>query len=83
MRTEKPARKHRSLHSLRTWPMASMVCSEAPGISYWTIIMVESPEKKMSRRSSGIISVGIWMPTRLETHVALDTPGTCSISLRS
>ena len=45
--------------------------------------MVESPEKKMSRRSSGIISVGIWMPTRLETHVALDTPGTCSISLRS
>ena len=60
-----------------------MVCSEAPGMSYWTIIMVELPEKKVSRRSSGIISWGIWMPTREDTHTALLTPGTCSTSRRS
>ena len=29
--TEKPARKHFSLHRARTWSMASMVSSEAPG----------------------------------------------------
>ena len=31
MTTEKPARKHASLHRLRIWAMASIVSSEAPG----------------------------------------------------
>lgn len=30
-----------------------MVCSEAPGMSYWTIIMVELPEKKVSADPRG------------------------------
>ena len=58
VKTEKPARKQFLLHRFRTCWMAFMVASEAPGWSYWTIIMVASPEKKMSRRSWGIISVG-------------------------
>ena len=56
--------------------MASMVSSEAPGWSYWMIIMVASPEKNISRKLAGIMSVGIWMPTRLLIQMALDTPGT-------
>ena len=78
MNTENPARKHCLLQRERTVSMDFMVASEAPGWSYWTIIMVASPEKKMSRRSSGIISVGTWMPTMLDTQIALLTPGTCS-----
>ena len=60
-----------------------MVSSEAPGKSYWTIIMVALPEKNISRREGGIISVGIWIPTILDSHRALDTPGTSRISLSS
>ena len=40
------------------------------------IIMVASPEKNISRKLAGIMSVGIWMPTRLLIQMALDTPGT-------
>ena len=76
MTTEKPARKHFSLQTCRTCSMASMVSSEAPGWSYWMIIMVASPEKNISRKLAGIMSVGIWMPTRLLIQMALDTPGT-------
>ena len=76
MTTEKPARKHASLHRLRIWAMASIVSSEAPGWSYWMMIMVASPEKNRSRKAAGIMSAGICRPTRLLSHTALDTPGT-------
>ena len=42
--------------------------------------MVAWPEKNISRRSAGIISTGTWMPTRLLSHTALDTPGTSWMS---
>ena len=83
IKTEKPARKQFLLHRDRTCSMDFIVASEAPGCSYWTIIIVASPEKKMSRISSGSISSGIWMPTRLDSQMALLTPGTCSTSFCS
>ena len=83
IKTEKPARKQFLLHRDRTCSMDFIVASEAPGWSYWTIIMVASPEKKMSRMSAGIISWGIWMPTILDSQMALLTPGTCSTSFWS
>ena len=47
------------------------------------IIMVPWPEKNISRKSAGIMSVGIWMPTRLESQMALLTPGTFWMSRSS
>ena len=81
--TEKPARKQFLLQRERIWSMAAMVSSDAPGCSYWMIIMVPSPEKNISRKSAGIMSVGIWMPTRLESQMALLTPGTFWMSRSS
>ena len=45
------------------------------------IIMVASPEKNISRKLAGIMSVGIWMPMRLLIQMALDTPSMALMSL--
>ena len=74
--TEKPARKHFSLHRARISSIARMVSSDAPAWLYWITIMVASPEKNISRNWAGIISVGIWTPSRLLIHRELDTPST-------
>ena len=76
MTTEKPARKHFSLQILRISEIAFIVSSEAPGLSYCIIIMVASPEKNTSRNSAGMKLVGIWIPTMLDSQIALLTPST-------